>query len=231
MCKRVPVTHVEIRNTRCGHFLDSCHTIQPSSADPSAAICSACLVWRKTVQNVPFAQHGVTQLLRGSVELRLLLLMPPCTAQVLAEACDIDTGSLQLTLIHQTAAVSAATPAVDTPTTAAAQAALPYDELDTQILPASEPLQDLLDGKVRCVEYSGGQVFVDAPRSTGTVYLPGSFNPLHDGHRGMLQAAVQVAAANGDGAIEGCYELAVVNADKVRLLMPVSRWTLSWIRQ
>ena len=45
-----------------------------------------------------------------------------------------------------------------------------------------EPLQELLDGKVRSVEYSGGQVIVDAPRR-GRVYLPGSFNPLHDGHK------------------------------------------------
>ena len=45
-----------------------------------------------------------------------------------------------------------------------------------------EPLQALLDGTVRSVEFSGGQVIVDAPRR-GRVYLPGSFNPLHDGHR------------------------------------------------
>ncbi len=45
-----------------------------------------------------------------------------------------------------------------------------------------EPLQDLLDGRVRSVEYSGGQVITDAPRR-GRVYLPGSFNPLHEGHK------------------------------------------------
>jgi hypothetical protein len=28
----------------------------------------------------------------------------------------------------------------------------------------------------------GGQIVVDAPRP-GRVYLPGSFNPLHKGHR------------------------------------------------
>lgn len=41
---------------------------------------------------------------------------------------------------------------------------------------------ELLEGRVRSVEYSGGQVIVDAPRR-GRVYLPGSFNPLHEGHR------------------------------------------------
>jgi hypothetical protein len=45
-----------------------------------------------------------------------------------------------------------------------------------------EPLQALLDGTVRSMEFSGGQIIVDAPRR-GRVYLPGSFNPLHDGHR------------------------------------------------
>lgn len=45
-----------------------------------------------------------------------------------------------------------------------------------------EPLQALLDGKVQTVEYAGGRVVVDAPRRR-RVYLPGSFNPLHDGHR------------------------------------------------
>ena len=47
---------------------------------------------------------------------------------------------------------------------------------------ASEPLQALLDGKLRAVEFAGGHVVVDAPRRR-RVYLPGSFNPLHDGHR------------------------------------------------
>lgn len=45
-----------------------------------------------------------------------------------------------------------------------------------------EPLQALLDGKVQTVEYAGGRVVVEAPRRR-RVYLPGSFDPLHDGHR------------------------------------------------
>lgn len=50
---------------------------------------------------------------------------------------------------------------------------------------ALEPLQALLDGQLRTVEFAGGQVVVDAPRRR-RVYLPGSFNPLHDGHRWTL---------------------------------------------
>ena len=44
------------------------------------------------------------------------------------------------------------------------------------------PLEELLDGKLDSVEYSGGQVICNAPRRN-RVYLPGSFNPLHNGHR------------------------------------------------
>lgn len=45
-----------------------------------------------------------------------------------------------------------------------------------------DPLDALLAGRVHVVEFSGGRVFVDAPRG-GRLYLPGSFNPIHDGHR------------------------------------------------
>ena len=54
--------------------------------------------------------------------------------------------------------------------------------LQESVQSVEEPLQDLLDGRARSVEYSGGQVIVDAPRR-GRVYLPGSFNPLHEGHK------------------------------------------------
>lgn len=45
-----------------------------------------------------------------------------------------------------------------------------------------DPLDALLAGRVHVVEFSGGRVFVDAPRG-GRLYLPGSFNPIHDGHK------------------------------------------------
>jgi hypothetical protein len=75
-------------------------------------------------------------------------------------------------------------------------------------------LQQLLAGRVQCVEYSGGNVYIDAPRGRNRVYLPGSFNPLHEGHKAMLNAAVKLAGPD----YEGCYELTVMNADKVRVL-------------
>lgn len=54
----------------------------------------------------------------------------------------------------------------------------------------ADPVTALLEGKVQTVEFSNGNVVVDAPRS-GRVYMAGSFNPLHDGHRGMLAAALK----------------------------------------
>ena len=46
---------------------------------------------------------------------------------------------------------------------------------------------------------------------TGKLLLPGSFNPIHDGHREMLNVAESLSG------LEGAYELAVRNADKPSL--------------
>ena len=40
----------------------------------------------------------------------------------------------------------------------------------------ADPVEELLQGRVRTVEYSNGNVIVDAPRG-GKVYMAGSFNP------------------------------------------------------
>ncbi len=90
-------------------------------------------------------------------------------------------------------------------------------QLTTSTIGDSEEaiLEELLAGRIPCVEFSGGRVFVGAPRG-GRVYLPGSFNPLHEGHVRLLAAA---CAAAGRGAEEGCFELSVGNADKVRPLV------------
>lgn len=67
------------------------------------------------------------------------------------------------------------------------------------------------------MEYSNGNVIVNAPRGA-KVYMAGSFNPLHEGHRGMLAAALK-PRQNQQEQVEGCYELSVGNADKG--LLPV----------
>lgn len=73
-----------------------------------------------------------------------------------------------------------------------------------------DPLDRLMRGEVDCVEFSGGTTVVDAPRRY-TVLLPGSFNPLHEGHRGMLAVAERVLG------LQGCFELSISNPDKKQL--------------
>ncbi|KAK9917941.1 hypothetical protein WJX75_009936 [Coccomyxa subellipsoidea] len=84
------------------------------------------------------------------------------------------------------------------------------EQLQETVQSIEEPLQELLEGRVRSVEYSGGQVIIDAPRR-GRIYLPGSFNPLHEGHKGLLAAALKAKGLSGG---EGCFELSVGNPDK-----------------
>ena len=62
--------------------------------------------------------------------------------------------------------------------------------LQEEVQEVADPVKALLEGKVQTVEFSNGNVVIDAPRS-GRVYMAGSFNPLHDGHRGMLAAALK----------------------------------------
>jgi hypothetical protein len=63
------------------------------------------------------------------------------------------------------------------------------------------------DGEPRSVSlHADGRLVADEP-ITGVLY-PGSFNPLHDGHRGLAAAVSEVA-----GAQVTC-ELAVLNVDK-----------------
>ena len=92
------------------------------------------------------------------------------------------------------------------------------DVLVPPLQDATDAIRKLLDGSGQTAEFSGGHIFLDAPRG-GRFYLPGSFNPLHDGHKEMLRAAIQ----HGGGKLASCalgsweggaFELAVQNADK-----------------
>ena len=77
-------------------------------------------------------------------------------------------------------------------------------------------LSALLEGRTAAVELQGGRVAaVGAARPR--VLLPGSFNPLHEGHRALLVAA---CAAAGQAADAGGFELSVRNADKGQLPVP-----------
>ena len=81
---------------------------------------------------------------------------------------------------------------------------------DARALDRSSLLRDMLNGRFRALEFSGsgGGVVVDAPRPA-RVYLPGSFNPLHEGHKALLAAACRLCPGK-----EGAFELSVGNADK-----------------
>lgn len=72
----------------------------------------------------------------------------------------------------------------------------------------SAAVKKILTGEAKTVEFSGGCIYLDAPRPN-RIYLPGSFNPLHDGHRELL-----MAAENRRPGKEGAFELSIGNADK-----------------
>ncbi|XP_024391627.1 uncharacterized protein [Physcomitrium patens] len=70
-----------------------------------------------------------------------------------------------------------------------------------------EQLQQLLSGKICMINFSDR---VNSPTSgTRRVVLSGSFNPLHDGHVKLLDAACSLR----EGGLP-CYELSAINADK-----------------
>mmetsp|Transcript_21678 Transcript_21678/g.74482 ORF Transcript_21678/g.74482 Transcript_21678/m.74482 type:complete len:337 (+) Transcript_21678:1-1011(+) len=66
-------------------------------------------------------------------------------------------------------------------------------------------------------EGEGGEVvfLASPPISPGHVVVPGSFNPMHEGHEALGARAVEVRAERGDSPVAGLlFELCVSNADK-----------------
>ena len=88
------------------------------------------------------------------------------------------------------------------PPSAAAEALREGDREVTRIWDA------LVSGGRRCGPSSAGRPRLRPPRPEPRCLLPGSFNPIHEGHRRMLGLA---AARLGAG---GAYELAILNPDK-----------------
>jgi hypothetical protein len=84
---------------------------------------------------------------------------------------------------------------------------LPGESPEIQRTPSSDLFSVFLRGEVQavCVEMDG-RVRMQGPRPA--VLLPGSFNPLHEGHRKLAELASQLV--KGPAA----FELTVVNADK-----------------
>ncbi|PPD69123.1 hypothetical protein GOBAR_DD33993 [Gossypium barbadense] len=75
-------------------------------------------------------------------------------------------------------------------------------------------LEQLINGQI-CFKY--GNCFAETDKSNGDrkIIIPGSFNPLHDGHLKLLEAATSIC---GDGY--PCFELSAINADKPPLSIP-----------
>ena len=81
------------------------------------------------------------------------------------------------------------------------------DLLEVERIPRPEPLDELLAGEARwVVRHADGSMDVEG--DVPPVLLPGSFNPLHLGHREMMAAAT---SATGEA---GAFELSVTNVDK-----------------
>jgi hypothetical protein len=85
---------------------------------------------------------------------------------------------------------------------------------------SADPLTALLRGEVAVVwARVDGQLSLTAPRLA--VVVPGSFNPVHDGH--LRMAAVAAAKVGGDAA----FELSATNVDKPSLTMEEIRRRLA----
>ncbi|XP_019102121.1 PREDICTED: uncharacterized protein LOC104789884 isoform X3 [Camelina sativa] len=83
---------------------------------------------------------------------------------------------------------------------------VPY-ESETQFSEEQE-LEQLINGELCCKIYpfSGAYGGSDEDRK---IILPGSFNPLHDGHLKLLEVAMSVC-----GGGYPCFEISAINADK-----------------
>jgi hypothetical protein len=87
---------------------------------------------------------------------------------------------------------------------------LPGEEIQVEVQEAVDLLTRFLgaDLPIVCVEIDG-RLRVDAPRPA--LVVPGSFNPLHEGHLGLAAAATCLTG------VPAAFELSVVNVDKPAL--------------
>ncbi|XP_023638287.1 uncharacterized protein LOC17885218 isoform X2 [Capsella rubella] len=84
---------------------------------------------------------------------------------------------------------------------------VPY-ESETQFSEEQE-IEQLINGQLCCKIYSfSGEAYgTDGDRK---IILPGSFNPLHDGHLKLLEVAMSACGGGG----YPCFEISAINADK-----------------
>ena len=83
--------------------------------------------------------------------------------------------------------------------------------------PTQHPIDDLLEGRVQHVVFGlrgWDHACLDMPLPPGTVVFPGSFNPLHYGHRGAVAAATATLCAHGESVPGHAYEISAEHPDK-----------------
>ncbi len=100
----------------------------------------------------------------------------------------------------------------------------PGDHLEVERVARPGPLDQLLSGEARwLVKAPGGELKVES--EVPEILLPGSFNPIHQGHRELVEAASHLTGFNTDspqprelaGSAEFrrvAFELSVTNVDK-----------------
>ena len=88
----------------------------------------------------------------------------------------------------------------------------PGDSLEIERADRPGPLGQLLDGEARWL-VRGPDRRLEVEGQVPGVLLPGSFNPVHEGHREMMTAATELTGRPGG------YELSVTNVDKPPLEM------------
>ncbi len=99
----------------------------------------------------------------------------------------------------------------------------PGDSLQTREHPHPPPLERLLAGEAGFVTVNAdGGMTVDQP--VPAVLLPGSFNPLHQGHEALARAAAGILGT------DVAYELSVTNVDKPALTADEAEQRLSQFR-
>ena len=91
---------------------------------------------------------------------------------------------------------------------AAGPALTDSDELAVERTPHAEPLAQLLSGAAGWVTADGGGGALTVEGAVPAALLPGSFNPLHPGHRELRAAAAAILG------FPPAYELSAANVDK-----------------
>ena len=82
----------------------------------------------------------------------------------------------------------------------------PGDSLEIERIEHPSPLSQLLSGDAGWVVVRNGSMELEG--KAPDALLPGSFSPMHQGHRGLAEAAMKITG------IEVGYELSVTNVDK-----------------